>query len=530
MPQLSNLSLSGIEWDLSGAIEVPPQTRRELWQWTHAYCRTPEGQRINIPTRRICQGHNAPMEFYGDAYFGQDINGNPVGNQFLHTNRNGGKTLLLGTLSQVATYHKGRGKYPLNIVNAAAIEDQAKKCLSYSASLWGQPEFIPHVGKKGILKTGIFLPNGSSLEIKTATFSGMNSPHVPWLHIDEWELWDWVVGQQGFSIPKTMGPHRAATRIVSTQKFALGNMQKFKAEAAQKGFKSYKWCIWETIEGCKDRSCSSCPIFSWPDAQGGELCGGRAKHAVGFYSIDDFIDKVLMLDRKTLKEEWLCTRPSRQGLVYGDEYNEDLHVIRQRIPYTPGLPIEIAIDQGFTNPFAVLFIQDNPGKDQTRFIDELYERGRIPEEMGRLTAAKLYKLGVKPGQIIVIVPDPEDPAAAKTFAGHLEHKLPNGEIVKYYGALRYPSGRMDYEERLRLCRRRLKVLRGLPPRMIIGSGLTWFPWEFTQYCYPVKLGEENPHGEKPVDKDNHCQTAWQRWEHYKIKPAEVQTGESPISY
>jgi len=530
MRQLSNLSLTGLEWDLTGAIEVPPQTRRELWQWTHTYCRTPTGARINIPKKRICKGHNAPMEFYGDAYFGHDINGAPVRNQFLHSNRNGGKTVLLGTLAFVSTYHRGRGAHPLGIVNAAAIEDQAKKCLSYTSALWNQPEFFAHIGKKGILKTGLFLPNGSSLEIKTATFSGMNSEHVPWLHIDEWELWDWDVGQQGFSIPESQGPHWASTRIVSTQKFALGNMQKFKAEAAKKGFKSYKWCIWETIEPCVDRSCSSCPIFQWPDNIGGELCGGRAKHAAGFYRIDDFIDKVLKLDRKTLKEEWLCTRPSRQGLVFGDEYNEDLHVTRTEIPYSPMLPLELTIDQGFTNPFAVLFIQDNPSKDQTRFIAELYERGKIPEEMGKLTAEKLFKMGVKPGIKIPIVPDPEDPAAAKTYASHLEYKKPNGEIIKYYGELRYPSGRMEYEERLRLCRRRLKVLRGRPPRMVIGAGLEWFTWEFTQYCYPVKRGEENPTKEKPVDKDNHCQTAWQRWEHFKIKPAEVQTGESPISY
>ncbi len=505
------------QWDIHGAIDIRPETPAELHQWIKTYCRTDTGDKLDIPVRRMCQGHSAPFEFISDAFFGK------YNKQFVHANRNGGKTIGFGLVSFLGMFHYGRGEYPLQILNIGAIEKQANKCFSYTSAIWKQEEFRREIGK-GILKQSITLPNKTQLDTSPLTMNAVNNPHVPWVNFDEWELGDWDLWQQAFSIPKSMGPHAAAIRIASTQKYALGNVQTFKDEADRRGFKVYKWCIWETIEQCRDRSCSSCPIYQWRDKEGGMLCGGRAKEARGFYGIDDFILKVDTLDRSTLEEEWLCYRPSREGLVFGRDYNEDLHRLRYEIPYTKDLPLYITIDQGFTNPFAVLIAQDDQNRNQLHFIDELYRTETIPEDMGRETADHLEALGVEEGKKIPVVYDREDPAAARTFIKHLE----SSKGTRYYGMLRQPAGIIDLDEWIRLCRRRLKISTGKPAKLIISSRLTWFPWECTQYRYPKRKGEERPSSEKPLDKDNHSISSWYRLEAWLKAPAKAKSGRADI--
>lgn len=501
--------------DLRSAADVRPETPAELHQYIKTYLRTDTGEKINIPVRRMCPGHAAPFEFVSDAFFGLH------NRQFVHANRNGGKTLNFGVIDWLGMKFHGRD-YPLNILSIGAIEKQAIKCFGYTASLWRQPEFRREVGK-GILKKSIALQNGTQLEISPLTMNAVNSPHVPWLNCDEWELGDWDLWQQALSIPKSAGPHRAATRIASTQKYALGNVQTFKENATRNGYKVYKWCIWETIEQCRDRSCSSCPIYNWPDREGGVLCGGRAKEARGFYAIDDFIDRVHDLDRSTLEEEWLCLRPSREGLVFGREYNEDVHRVGYPIPFDPDSPLYMTLDQGFTNPYAVEIIQiDRRGTE--RFIGEVYQTETLAEDMGRRVADLLEELGVSSGRIIPAVYDREDPASARTFVKHLT----STRGTQYHASLKQPAGRIDLNEWLRLCRRRLKLTTGGPPKLVISSRVHWFPWELTQYRYPQRKGEERPSSEKPVDKDNHAVSAWYRFEAWLKRPMKARSGAAEI--
>jgi len=507
MPERSPSS----EWDLRAAIDIRPETPAELHQYIKTYVRTDTGDKINIPIRRMCPGHSAPFEFVSDAFFGVHHK------QFVHANRNGGKTLNFGAIDFLGMKFLGRD-YPLKILSLGAIEKQAIKCFSYTSSIWRQEEFRREVGR-GILKKSITLANDTQLEISPLTMNAVNSPHVPWLNCDEWELGDWDLWQQALSIPKSSGPHRAATRIASTQKYALGNVQVFKENAAKNGYKIYKWCIWETIEQCRDRSCSTCPILNFPDKEGGKLCGGRAKEARGFYTIDDFIDRAQDLDRSTLEEEWLCLRPSREGLVFGREYSEDVHRVGYEVPYDPDLQLYVTIDQGFANPFAVLIAQIDK-RGTLRFIGELYRTETLAEDMGRQTADYLEMLGVPGNTKIPVVYDREDPAAARTFIKHLT----SAKHTRYYGTLKQPAGLVDLDEWLRLCRRRLKLTAGAPPKMIMSSRVQWLPWELTQYRYPKKRGETRPSSEKPLDKDNHAVSAWYRLEAWLAKPMKARSG------
>jgi hypothetical protein len=106
---------------------------------------------------------------------------------------------------------------------------------------------------------------------------------------------------------------RGQNVFTSTRQKIRGSMQKLLNEAEQKGIAVYEWNIWEVVEKCPrrcfdDPEFGTCPIYAF--------CKGKAHHCEGFYSIDDFIDKVRLIDQETWETEWLNKKPSRSKLVY----------------------------------------------------------------------------------------------------------------------------------------------------------------------------------------------------------------------
>ena len=537
-----------LEADLSlgTLVEIKPRTTRELWEYIYTFCRNNYGEPLRLGHTAICPGHCAPIEFIADGFFERTLR------QLLKANRGAGKTQAFGLLSWLELWFKGilpglRGggnHFPLDILNIGAVEGQALKCFDYTDKLSRQDEYSGYMGRRANLKTLIKGPEGSSLAITVATMNGVNSPHVPVLHIDELDLWSMTILKQALSIPQSFGPHRTRVRMTSTQKFAIGPMQTFLESAHSKGYKYYEYCIWESIETCPpERSCRDCPIFEWPDDQGGVLCGGKARHSTGHIRIDDFIQKVREMDRKTIEEEWLCLRPSREGLVFGREFNENYHVLKTEIPYSPELPLVITIDQGWTNPFAVLYIQDDVRNEQTRIIGEQYETGVMAEDMGERAAWDLWTLGVPFSNPVDVIYDNESPGEARAFARGLQRAIRDLRSVNtaksgssrpgatqdggYKARLKAPFS--DVVEGLRFCRTALKLIPGRAPFTVVGAGVRKFAWEFTQYHYPTNEGagkstKDRPTGERPVDKDNHAIDAWRRFLLWKNKRAKVATG------
>ena len=513
----------GPEWDLSALAQVRPQTSRELYEWIRTHCRTEVGQPVRLAHTAVCRGHDAPFSFIRDAFFKKH------NRQLVKAPRTGGKTFDFALIAFLETWFEGllgESGIPLEYLDIGAIHQQALACYDYSSSIYKQKEFYPHIDSAGILKESIVLPDGSQIRTVVATLKGVNSPHCPRVNIDELDLWDPYILQQALSIALTKGPHRAAVRMGSTQKFALGPMQTLLEEAEARGYKTYQWCCFETLEKCPpERDCKSCPLYEWPDDKGGLLCAGRAKHSTGYFLIDDLIDRVMELDRKTFEEEWLCLRPSREGVVFGDEYRETVHRHRGEIPYSSKLPLRISIDQGFTNPFAVLFFQEDVKFEQTRIIGEMYETGKTGDVIGRQAAQVLHSWGV-PDTILIngiheqtnldVVFDAEDPAAARLFIRGLAEGARNLSPARTYtGRLR--RVRSDVLAGISLCRQALKYLPGRPAKTIISSGLRWLPWELTQYRYPTKKGADRPTSEKPIDKDNHLIDSWRRYLLWKRK-------------
>lgn len=477
-----------------------------------------------MPHTSVCRGHNPPFAFVRDAFFKK------YNRQLIKAPRTGGKTFNFALIAFLETYFDGllgTSGVPLEYLNIGAIAAQSLACFKYSSSIYRQDEFIYQIDPAGILKESIILPDGSQIRTVVATIRGVNSPHCPRVNIDELDLWDPYILKQALSIAQTKGPHRAAVRMGSTQKFALGPMQTFLEEAEQRGYKSYTWCIFEALEKCPpERDCKSCPLNEWPDDKGGPLCGGRARNSTGYFLIDDLIDRVMELDRKTFEEEWLCLRPSREGVVFGDEYREGVHRFRGEIKYTPKFPLRLSIDQGFTNPFAVLFIQEDSKFEQTRIIGEMYETNKTGDVIGRQAAQVLHSWNVPDSITLDVVFDAEDPAAARLFIRGLGNGAAGLNPPRTYKA-KLRRVRSDVLGGISLCRQALKLIPRRPAKTVISSGLRWFPWELTQYRYPTKRGLDRPTSERPVDENNHLIDSWRRYLLWKRKKRGAILGSDP---
>jgi hypothetical protein len=97
---------------------------------------------------------------------------------------------------------------------------------------------------------------------------------------------------------------KASVRIYSTMHKAYGLMNKVVSEAAESGYRVYKWCIFCIMEKCIGRDCDTCEL--WED------CGGRARQADGFYPVEDAISAKRKVSREAWESEMLCRMPSQE--------------------------------------------------------------------------------------------------------------------------------------------------------------------------------------------------------------------------
>ena len=179
--------------------------------------------------------------------------------------------------------------------------------------------------------------NDSLTEVITGSMKGFNGPHPAKVRIDEVELMDWDVLQQGLSMSQSKKLENGKTIMAqncffSTRKTDAGTMQRLLDIAKTDtrkigGFKVYKWCIWEILEKCK-RDCKKDKVYG--DCPIEHICKGKAKNCDGFYSLDDFIDKAYSMDKDTLDAEWFNKKPSTQIVVYGNYWDREKQVIPRK--------------------------------------------------------------------------------------------------------------------------------------------------------------------------------------------------------
>jgi len=298
-----------LELDDQGNFLHPPSIDDELDE----FIRVAYG--IKVPRKVITPGHKAPFHFIADLFFER------VKNALGFASRAAGKTFSVALLNHLDMIFKPK----CEIASAGAVLTQADKCYRYfrefNQQLWfrdlseryravtGTSFYDERLSLKSYTQYG----NGAYLEIITGSEKGLRSPHPHKARIDEIDLIEWDVLQTGLSMAHS-GPNiRGQNVFTSTRQLAQGSMQALLDAAAEKGIEVYEWNIWEILEKCP-RRCMNDPEFG--DCSVHQFCQGRAHHCEGFFKIDDFIDKVRLIDRDKFETEWLNKKPSRHRLVY----------------------------------------------------------------------------------------------------------------------------------------------------------------------------------------------------------------------
>ena len=296
--------------------------------------------RLVIPRESFCRrlGHTAPFTFINDMFFEK------TRNAVIFANRTGGKTTNMAVLNQLDMKFKDE----CNIACAGAVLKQADRMHAYFSGFHNKNKLVQSLLAKDVTKTFSLYKNDSSLEIITGSIKSFNGPHPQKVRLDEVELMDWEVLQEGLSISKSSESIIAQNIFGSTRKYATGSFQRLldlarKGKRRHGGFRIYEWCIWEALEKCT-RQCrgdsywGDCPIYY--------VCEGRAHQCSGFYKIDDFIDKVMTMDRDTLDTQWFNLKPSKKSLVYGGYWNRKTHFISRKELQGRNVIIVSAIDFG----------------------------------------------------------------------------------------------------------------------------------------------------------------------------------------
>lgn len=354
----ASIDLKKVSRIYSELRSIPPTTKCDLKNYVKVFLG------INVPDRKICPDHNAPMDYLWHS-FSADAPDTchskhkqpPNADAVIWANRAGGKT----ELAAVATLLDCIFKPNCQVRILGGSGEQSARMYDYLTGFLknGLENFL--IGP--VLKTRCCFNNGSAVEVLTQSATSVRGQHIQKLRCDELELFhEDVFAAAKFTTQSTQNI-TAAMELISTMHRPYGLMQKAVSSANQLGTPVFKWCVWEVIEKCKDRICSRCPL--WED------CQGNAKDADGYLKIDDCIAQMRRASRAGWEAEMLCKRPSRENVVFA-QFDPDTHV--RQVDYNPDLPLYRALDFGFVNPFVCLWIQvDDDGL--VRIIDE-YVRSR----------------------------------------------------------------------------------------------------------------------------------------------------------
>jgi hypothetical protein len=300
---------------------------------------------VDVPGRRMCENHQSPMD-YLCFVFGRDfgwggrdsgVESTSSGDCVVWANRGGGKTQL-GALATVLDCVLKPG-CQVRILGGSF--DQASRMYEYICR-FVQDGFEDMLAGP-VRKSYCAFANGSRVEVLTQSSRSVRGRHVQKLRCDEIELFDEDVLRAAHFVTQSSGGILGGMEMISTMHRPYGLMHEAVQGSESVSRPVFRWCLWEVIEKCRDRSCSRCEL--------NEDCQGRAKNAEGYFKIDDAISAMRRSSRAGWESEMLCIRPSRDNAVFGD-FDVSRHV--GVVGYDSGRALYRAIDFGFVNPFVCL--------------------------------------------------------------------------------------------------------------------------------------------------------------------------------
>jgi hypothetical protein len=349
-----------------------PQTDEELlalWE---------EKMGQHIPTVAVCEDHDAPADFFCDAFFGRADTLVAIGS------RSSGKTWLSSAIAFLSSIYKPG--YETCILGA--IEQQSKTALRHVKTIakrwFGVDSLQATHDIEESLKSRFTFANGSEMTTLTASVRSVNSPHPHLTCSDEAELMEEDVWHESRQMSMAKDGYGACDLITSTRKYLDGRMQGFvdQYEAAlingqDPGFKLYRWCCMETAQNQADccrvanpalaegSKCNCHEVRSpekWDDGSErtfDQICAGRLAKSDGWEPLQSLHKKFRDSTRSIWEAQRECTAPSTEGLTFVPPFSRVRHCIKGFEPRAeygiPASKVFMSVDFGVQNPSAVLW-------------------------------------------------------------------------------------------------------------------------------------------------------------------------------
>lgn len=415
------------------------------------------------------EGHKSPFSFLWAVII--DL----VTEALVWANRSGGKSYLGGLITWLRSgWNSGVGTKILG----GSFEQSAK---SYKAvnDMWDRTEMMTDFLSAPPMITKTHWKNQSNVEILTASHNSVRGPHQQKLILDEVEEMAFDIFEAALSQPQASRGIKSSTIIMSTMHKRYGVMNYLLEKYPEMGMVLFKWCVWEVLEPCVDYSCSTCPLRSY--------CPGKQmKEAEGHYKIEDFVKKMQQLSIKALMAEWLCRNPSREGLVYSEFEDEGDNVTEQG--FDENKPVELGIDFGGTNPFAITAWQVFDKIDVQ--VDEVYMRDTRNGLVIAEAKARPWWKNVKKAHC-----DPSRPDLISEWNEALKKQDAKAVGVE-----------SEVLERVEKVRAKIKPVLGSPSLKVNRFRCPHTLFEYSSYHNPDAV-QGKPVGENPVKVDDHAMDA-----------------------
>ena len=180
-----------------------------------------------------------------------------------------------------------------------------------------------------------------------------------------------------------------------------------------------------------------------------------------------------------------------EGVVYSEFDTEN---ITDQEP-DPELPIELAVDDGYIDPRAILFIQRTP--TQVLVFDEIYHSRHLAQTCVEEVVAKCAKLGIKKPEIAIGPPE----------AKELQQRFRLADIPYRFRTHKILEG-------IPVVRRLIKDHNGARP-LQVHKRCQNFIGELTDgYRYPEQGTKRDD--EKPIDGNDHACDAFRYWAFVRV--------------
>ncbi len=354
------------------------------------------GLGVKPQTHSMCSGHIAPFTVLWELFSGQ------VSEGVVWANRSGSKSFMMGGLlswlwSCIYPFCSSR-----ILGGSLSQSERAYLAHQYFWTESNSRDLIKGESKMSETKWR----NGSDVAILAASQTQIRGPHPQKLFLDECEELDIKIFQASLSQPQQKMGVESSTIMMSTYHRTSGVMSYIMENLVGEGkYKLFHYCIYETLEACKDLSCSRCPLTNLG-------CPGpeKMKNANGYYTYRDLFKKIKGLDADTFDAEWRSLRPGVKGLVHPG-FSEERNVTSKMDYNVNNNNIKVGVDWGFTNPSAWTFLQKQDGKIIQ--WDEIYVLNKTLPQIIEILKTKSYHSHIKSNAVFVY--DPENPENAETL-------------------------------------------------------------------------------------------------------------------